>query len=892
MRTKLLLMSILLSAVTFAQTYTISGRITDIDDKNEGLIGASVMFADGQGTVADLDGNYVLKLAKGDYTLTYSYVGYEQVVHEVKLNSDMTLNVEMSSSVLMKEVTVVADIAIARETPVAFSTLSPKVLEENLASQDIPMVLNSTPGVYATQEGGGEGDAQITIRGFSSRNVGVLLDGVPVNDMENGHVYWSNWFGLDAVMRSTQVQRGLGASKLALPSVGGTINILTKGMESKKGGSIKQEIGSYGMTRTSFGYNTGPLKNGWAFSVAGSFKKGNGSVNYTPYQGFFWYGKIDKKIGNHTISLSAYGAPQEHAQRSYKLPVAVMDSAYAIDLGVKLNYEEGMTDEEKAEVDINREKADEGLGRGVMFNQHAGYLTRYADNPNAKEELINERVNMYHKPQFTLKDSWSVNDDIFISNILYASIGNGGGVRAASSSWTEPNEYGLIDFQAVYDSNRGMFAKDSEGNYATSNGYLRRLVNSHRWFGLLSTTSYDYQNYSFSGGIDARYYKGIHYQEVYDMLGADYVRRPSEEMLPNETNNKLYVGDITNFHNDGIVKWGGLFFQTEYKTDNLAAFINLTGALSSYQRIDYFAGIADGKEKEESSIERFPGYTAKGGANYNINDDMNAFVNLGYLNKAPRFNNVFDYDNKLFRDIANEKVKAFELGYSYHSPIISANLNAYYTTWENRPVDFASKILIDGEEYSVNINGMDALHKGVELDFAVDITNELKFQGVVSLGDWKWNSSDTARIYDNNQNLLTTRFFDAKGVHVGNSAQTQFMAELRWEPIKYLYFKPRVTYFDNYYAQFDPVNLPKPQDSWMIPSYALVDFHSGYSYKIKNYIVSLRLNVLNVLNTRYIATAQNNDGYNGTTLTGFDARSASVFMGLGRRYNLSLGIKF
>ncbi len=892
MRKKLLFLSLLLSSVMMAQSYTIKGRVTDAADKDEALIGASVMYGQGLGTVADIDGNYSITLPAGDYIITFSYVGYEKVSKSITLNSDMTVDMQLSSSVLMKEVTVVADIAIARETPVAFSTLTPKTLQENLASQDIPMALNSTPGVYATQEGGGEGDAQVTIRGFSSRNVGVLLDGVPVNDMENGHVYWSNWFGLDAVTRSMQVQRGLGASKLALPSVGGTINIMTKGMENKKGGQIKQEVGSDGMTRTSFGYNTGALKNGWGFSFAGSYKKGDGYVDQTSYQGFFWYGKIDKKLGNHTLSLSAYGAPQEHAQRSYKLPLAVYDSAYAEELGIKLHYEEGMSDDEKNEVDVNRSKADEGIGRGIRYNQHWGYLSRNGDDPNAPVEVLNERVNQYHKPQFTLKDSWSVNDNLFISNILYASIGNGGGVRAATSSWMSPNEDGLVDFQSVYDSNRGMFAVDADGKYGTSNGYLRRLVNSHRWYGLLSTANYDYNRFNFSGGLDLRYYRGIHYQEVYDMLGADYVRRPADEMMPGDTQDKLYEGDITNFHNDGIVKWGGLFYQTEYKTDKLAAFVNLTGALSAYQRVDYLNGVPDGNDEWKSSVERFPGFTAKGGANYNFNEEMNAFANLGYLNKAPRFSNVFDYDNKLFRDIKNEKVKAVELGYSYHTKLFSANLNTYYTAWENRPVDYASKVTIDGEEYSVNINGMDALHKGVELDFAFSPTDDITIQGLVSLGDWKWNSADSARIYDNNQNLLKTIFFDAKGVHVGNSAQTQYAAEIRWEPIKYLYFKPRITYFDRYYAQFDPVSLSTPQDSWMVPSYALVDFHAGYSYKISDYILTFRFNIMNVLDKTYIATAQNNDGYNGETVSDFDARSASVFLGLGRRYNMSLGIKF
>ena len=107
---------------------------------------------------------------------------------------------------MLNEIQVVSDIAIDRETPVAFTTIPVKKINEELASQDIPMLLNSTPGVYATQGGGGDGDTELLL-GVLTKNVAVMIDGIPVNDMENGWVYWSNWFGLDAVTSNIQVQR-------------------------------------------------------------------------------------------------------------------------------------------------------------------------------------------------------------------------------------------------------------------------------------------------------------------------------------------------------------------------------------------------------------------------------------------------------------------------------------------------------------------------------------------------------------------------------------------------------------------------------------------------------------------------------------------------------------
>ena len=196
----------------------------------ETLIGATVSYGPGKGTTTDLDGNYSIDLPDGEYEISISYVGFTPKVQKVKISGKPYLLDASLEPTQLQEVEVVADVARSRETPIAFTNLSGARIQEESASRDLPMVLNSTPGVYATEQGGGMGDSRINIRGFDQRNVAVMVDGVPVNDMENGQVFWSNWDNLGDITRTMQVQRGLGASKLAIPSVGGTINIMTKGI--------------------------------------------------------------------------------------------------------------------------------------------------------------------------------------------------------------------------------------------------------------------------------------------------------------------------------------------------------------------------------------------------------------------------------------------------------------------------------------------------------------------------------------------------------------------------------------------------------------------------------------------------------------------------------------
>lgn len=912
--------SLLIVHNAFAQT-VVEGVVKDAST-GETLIGVNIVYGRGLGTVTDEQGFFSLQLNPGNYTFTVSYVGYESLTRQVTVGGGKTwLDFELVTMVL-SEVEVVGDMARIRETPVAFTTITPVKLEEQLASQDIPMILNKTPGVYATQQGGGDGDARINIRGFSQRNVAVMIDGIPVNDMENGWVYWSNWFGLDMVTQRIQVQRGLGASKLALPSIGGTMNIITSGIQQKRQIKLKQEVANDGYFRTSVSYTSGQLPHGWGVTAAASFKTGDGWVDRTFTQGWFYYLKVDKKLGNHIVSLAAMGAPQEHGQRRYKKPIATYDLDYAGDLGISESPGDYFY---TAGIDTNSM-----VDKGLRYNSDWG---KYTDK-NGNEIVVNDKVNYYHKPLITLRDFWNVNERLYLSNILYLSLGNGGGTslkRTVSAQQGYITADGQIDMQKYYDINTSSSAIDPDypGQYKSWQ-YIRSNVNNHNWIGLLSTFDYELKkNYSLSGGLDLRRYVGTHYEEIYDLLGGDYTKDSYNKNR--DPRAQLFAGDKINYHDDGMVQWGGFFAQFEMKEGKWSFFANLTGAYTGYKKIDYFAAktitVGDttlliewgkpveyegvvydenspGVDYQQSDWKWIPGFTFKIGANYNLTERSNIFINTGYLDKAPRFNNVYDrYSVRLTTNIQNEKIAAIEGGYTYNSRPLIINANTYYTVWQNAPGYPVAVPLNDDETGYANIQGMDALHYGMEVDLTWKMLENLEFEGIMSLGDWRWTSTDSVQVLDDNNQPRDTLFFDAQGVHVGDAAQTQFAASLRYEPIRNLYFTGQFTYFTRYYADFDPFDRDPakdpasfdengdPIDSWQIPSYYLFDLHGGYTFKVWKLKFDVRASVMNLLNTTYITDATDNDGYSSVT-TDHDAKSAGVFFGMGRRFNTSLTITF
>ena len=901
-------------AISQAQNAKVSGIVTE-NASSQVVSGAKVELK------SKTNGGYVKRVLSesngkfefsdvpyGDYRFTVTLMTFDTIVKDVKINKpNQTIALSMSGSLEFEEVKVIGNLVKEGVVPVAVTKISAQKIQEELASRDLPMLLAGTAGVYATQQGGGDGDARINVRGFDQRNVGVMIDGVPVNDMENGAVYWSNWFGLDAITATMQVQRGLGATKIAMPSIGGTINIITQGIGNKKGGSLKQEYGTGDFFRTSLSYNTGILKGGWGLTASGSYKHSNGWVYGTPSQGFFGYLKVSKQIKNHLLTLSAFSAPQQHGQRSYRQPIQYWSEEEANKLNVTLDTNAFLTD------------------LGLRYNQHWGYRT-----VDGKQEVMTEKLNYYNKPQITLKDFWKVNKKLSISNMAYVSIGRGGGTSLYNSSSIIRDSNNLIDWDQMIKENQvnSLFGTPNiDAAYSPteikSSQIIVASVNNHFWIGYLGQFNYDFsKQLHLSGGIDARYYKGSHYQEVKDLLGGDYYVDMSDK---NAATPMKRVGDkiaknLFNVNRDGIVTWAGAFGQLEYEGKKIGAFINLTSIANGYRGVDYFQrkeldlgdtvlsiGYNDvvtyngqtynasspGLEYVKTAWKVIPGFTFKSGVNYKFNDNANIYMNLGYLDRTPMYSNVIDNNyNKFFGEIANEKIAAFEGGFNFANKTFGVNLNGYFTNWKNKPFPYGVAVPDPNdpsESIYVNINGMDAIHYGGEVDFAWKITSKISGDVMFSIGDWTWNSSETVVIPQYGSLSYT---FNAKGVHVGDAAQTALAGSIRYEPIKNLYFKAQIQYYDRYYSDFNPFytqGVNGGRDSWVMPSYYLVNIFGGYRFKLKEDVLLLSGSIINLLNSAYISDASNNG--NGVNKN-FDATSSLVMFGQGLRFNVSLAYQF
>ena len=184
------------SIATAVAQATLKGKIVDADTQ-EPLIGATVTVKGTiDGTVTDMDGNFVLKVKGNKVTLAFSYVGYNELNQNLKISGktmDLGTVALTPDAIGLEEVSVIASIIKSdRQTPIPISNVKLATIEEKVGNLEFPELLKSTPSVYVTRESGGYGDSRINMRGFDSSNLGILINGVPINGMENGKVYWSN----------------------------------------------------------------------------------------------------------------------------------------------------------------------------------------------------------------------------------------------------------------------------------------------------------------------------------------------------------------------------------------------------------------------------------------------------------------------------------------------------------------------------------------------------------------------------------------------------------------------------------------------------------------------------------------------------------------------------
>lgn len=890
--TQFLFVSVVMLFTTIAYSQsTLTGKVMD-SDLNSPLPGANVVErGTTNGTTTDFDGNFTLTTKSTSGTIIISYVGYGSVTVKFATSADLgTINLSPDNS--LEEVVIIGsgiiDLAEDRQTPIAVSTIRAAEIQKKIGTQDITMTLVNTPSVYVAGQSGGFGDSRINVRGFGDDNTAYLLNGQPINSMEDGLMFWSNWSGMNDIANAIQIQRGLGSSKLAISSVGGTVNFVTKSTEKREGGFVYAGIANDNYLKTTTQYSTGKNEKGWGATVMLSHWRGDGYNDGTFGEGQNYFLSVGyTPSSTHNFNFLITGAPQWH------------DQNFSKSISSYLQY-------------------------GRKYNNNWGTY---------QGEYLTERRNFYHKPVANLNWDFNISDKTNLSTVLYASWGRGGGTGDRGNR--ERTSTGNIDYDAIYAKNA--LVADGKGIYFGNDSYITRAsMNLHSWYGLVSNLETKLSdNVTWNVGMDLRTYYGEHFRIVENFHGLTSWRE-NIRLRDQNNNHNTYGGfgtykfvettrDLSAnpwaatfakfdqdekiaYSNDERISYGGLFSQLEYANDSFSAFFQ--GAVSNqyHQRFDHFqyadqslidgtssqstgtplpANIEPGVDSEK--VENF-GFNIKGGAAYLLNEDNKIYVNAGYYSRQPYHDNIYlNFTNFVNPLTENEKILGLEAGYGFKSQFFTANLNLYRTSWKDRVVT-SSRVVNDVVQFTTN-QGVEQIHSGIELDFVARPFSQLRVNGFASVGNWEYAGNALTRVLDEDRNIISEDIVDIDGGKVGDAAQFTVGLGADLEILPRFSIDADWRTYDKLYADVGAV-----KENLELPAYDIVDMGLSYKWLLGERdatSLDFRLNVNNVFDEVYLSDlrtaieAQPGD----QTYKGINVANQGYF-GLGRTWNFSIRYNF
>ncbi|MBC8401564.1 MAG: TonB-dependent receptor [Candidatus Marinimicrobia bacterium] len=821
------------------------------------------------GAITDFNGYFSIpNVTPGVHTIVVSFIGYEKISTTIEVTDDIMIDVPLSSSVIdMSALEVFADRAIEEVTPVAFTNVEKAEIKYRLGSRDIPMALEAVPGVFTTYQGGGIGDSRLNVRGFDQSNMAILINGVPVNDMEHGYARWSIWEGIGDITSSIQLQRGLSADNLAIPFVGGTLNIITDHPQRKIGAKFRQEIGSHGYRKSIFNANSGIIVNRFSLTATVAHKTSDGYIENTWIDAWAYYLSFSFTPNpSHRLDFFVFGVPLRRGNNPFRRSIASYDHKYARRLGISDDI-----------INSNAEL-------GYRYNSTWGYVDKnfsgkqyWNDETHDRknDNIIYEREHYYNRPQGNLNWYYKLTDKLNLTTLIYYSNGLDISTRPFGKVFYSDDDY--LDWNAVIAENTSPDHYDSTYGGYISSGIIINKVHRQETVGAISRLTYHYGHYlKLSLGLDWRDAEVRKYGEVRDLLGGDAY----------SWDGLLELGDAIYYDFRYQVNWAAGYGQIDYQNNALNAYSS-----ASLTKVNYTVFLSD-RSVDPPDIR---GSSLKGGVSYRLFKEFTIFTNLGAISKVPIIEQVIDdYVFVYNQDFKNEKITSIEFGMaiSGFGGRLKTRSSIYQHIWENH-THIRGNTDDPGVEFQYSLPEVGEVHSGFELSAFFKPISFFETNASLTVGFWKMKNNVTTTIKWN-EDYSDERTFYVKDLLVGNVPQTQLTLSSTIFPLPGARISIVYKFCDRYYANFDPRVRMNPADdlqSWKMPAYSLLDVHATFRLPFFDDRIEVQANIFNILDERYISDATETFLYDIKDF-GHKAENAGVFFGMPRTFNLGLTVQF
>jgi hypothetical protein len=757
-------------------------------------------------------------------------------------------------------------------------TLSDDELNDDTSGADnISGLLSASQDIFQRAAAFEFSPSFFRLRGLNTDNGTVLMNGIEMNKLFDGRPQWSNWGGMNDVLRSQELSNGLAPSPYNFGGLLGSTNINLRASNYRSGGRITYSSSNRSYTnRLMATYASGILDGGWAYAFTLGRRWGDeGFQDGTFYDANSFFVSVEKKLNDkHSLNLVGFYTPNRRGKSS-------PNTQEVFDLkGITYNEYWGWHDGEKRNSRIRR------IAEPViMLNHYWDISDKTSVNTNVAYqfgELGNSRLDYagganpspaYYQglPSYFLADDDG--PDFSGAYIAQQSFQNGG----------------QVDWDRIYDSN---LTNNINGDYAAYVLYEDRSDDKQFTANTILESSVN-ENLTLNAAINYKRLKSRNFAEIIDMLGSNtgYLNVDSFDQVQFDLQNPDLVvgeGDIFryNYNIEANVLSG--FAQAQFKYNKVDFFLAGSYTATEYQReglyqTETYANNSFGKGRKLS----FGGIGAKGGFTYKFSGKHIFNINAGYITKAPSIRNTYTNSRENHAivgditgiDITEEKITSFDVNYIFRSSTVKARLTGYYTQMQDaNEISFYFADGISGVDQGTAfvqeiLQGIDKSHMGIEFGMEAQVTPTIKLTGVASIGQFT---------YDNNPNLVLTSSDFVEGLNFGESnlkdyriaAGPQQAASIGFEyrDPNYWWFGTTANFFSNTYIDVSP--LTRTQNFYLdtdglpfnnyepelarellrqerFDDYMVVNAIGGKSWKIGDRYISLFVSLNNIFDQKF-----------------------------------------
>ncbi len=834
-------------------------------DSEKPLQGVSVNVKEANiNSLTDANGSFTLKgLTDGKQIVTVSFNGFETQNFPVILSGK---EVDLGEILMYEDISEDQDLSTITITDDELS-------DDTSAADNISGLLQSSRDIYLRTAAFEWSSSFYRIKGLDSENGKVLINGIEMNKLYNGRPQWSNWGGLNDVLRNQELTNGLTPSNYTFGGVLGSTNISTRASEYRKGTRI-----SYASSNRSYShrlmatYSSGLMENGWAITASGSRRAGNeGYVDGTFYNANSIFLSTEKKLSNkHSLNLTIIAAENKrgksapHTQEVYDL-------------------------------------------RGTKYNEYWGYQN---------EKMRNSRTKRVYEPILMLNHYWDVSNKTSINtNVSYqfGEIGNSridynGGNNPSPvyyqnlpSYWLDRNNIqqayeaeqrfindGQLNWdQIISDNKNSSNSSDPYVLYEDRNDDKQLSINS-----ILNTELND--NIILNAKLQYSKLESDNFASVTDQLGGSGyldINRFASIGTNSRQNDLLNPDRIVkegdrfkyNFKLDSEVY--NAFLQAQFKYNKVDFYLAGDVSRTSHQRTGlYKNGRFENNSFGKSPKQEFTNFGTKAGLTYKITGRHLLDFNGGYITKAPSIRNTFSNsreNNATVVGLNSEKMLSADASYIFRSPMVQAKLTGYYTKIEDATdIGFFFLQTAFAEAFVQEVTtGINKKHFGAELGIEAQITPTIKLKGAANIGQYTYDNNPNVYVssedFISNNNALGIRNLGTtylKNYKVAAGPQKAYSFGFEYRDPDYWFIGATANYLDDTFIDISPITRSDAfyKDSDGLPfnnydpavakellrqeqfeSYLVLNAVGGKSWKIGGYYIGTFASINNILGQEY-----------------------------------------